>query len=224
MADYNEEANRLTIKLVYYGPAMSGKTTNLIALHDCINPTLKGEMMTLETHNDRTLFFDLLPIGFTAPSGLLIKFKLFTVPGQVQHDSTRKAVLSRADGVVFVADSQRSQSVNNGESFENLVANTARVGLEFEKLPLVVQFNKRDLDNILTEEEINERWQQAPWPLFFSSALQGIGVQQTFDALLERVYDKLDLFYALANDHQLNRPQFIASVSNDTTWTSGSKL
>src|SRR3569832_1320168 len=116
MADYDEEANRLTIKLVYYGPAMSGKTTNLMQLHDVLQPSLKGEMMTLETQGDRTLFFDLLPLGFRAPSGLLVKFKLFTVPGQVAHDGTRKAVLSRADGVVFVADSQRNQAVNNGVS------------------------------------------------------------------------------------------------------------
>ena len=147
MADFDEINQKLTLKLVYYGPAMSGKTTNLMRLHDVLQPELKGEMMTLETKNDRTLFFDLLPLGIRAPSGLLIKFKLYTVPGQVAHDSTRKAVLSRTDGVVFVADSQSTQGVNNAESFENLADNAARVGLDFERLPLVVQFNKRDLPN-----------------------------------------------------------------------------
>jgi signal recognition particle receptor subunit beta len=102
MAELDEQQRRLTLKLVYYGPALSGKTTNLMHLHDILMPELKGDMMVLETRNDRTLFFDLLPLGITAPSGLLVKLRLFTVPGQVAHDSTRKAVLSRADGVVFV--------------------------------------------------------------------------------------------------------------------------
>jgi len=123
MAELDEQRNRLTVKLVYYGPALSGKTTNLTRLHDLLSAELIGDMMTLETEGDRTLFFDLLPVGFTAPSGLLLKFKVFTVPGQVVHDGTRKAVLSRADGIVFVADSQRNQAVNNGVSFENLMAN-----------------------------------------------------------------------------------------------------
>ena len=101
----DQDTNSLTFKLVYYGPAQSGKTTNLLRLHDILSPELKGEVMTMETKDDRTLFFDLLPLGFRAPSGLLIKLRLFTVPGQVAHDGTRKAVLSRADGNVFVAAS-----------------------------------------------------------------------------------------------------------------------
>lgn len=212
MADYDEEQRRLTVKLVYYGPAQSGKTTNLMRLHDLLQPELKGEMMTLETRNDRTLFFDLLPLGFTAPSGLMIKFKLFTVPGQVQHDSTRKAVLSRADGVVFVADSQRSQSANNGESFDNLAANAARVGLDFEHLPLVVQFNKRDLADVLSEEEILDRWRQAPWPILFSVALVGDGVAETFHALLQPVYAALDRQFRLRADHDVDQAAFVAAL------------
>ena len=135
------ENNSLTFKLVYYGPAQSGKTTNLLRLHDLLAPELKGEIMTMETKDDRTLFFDLLPLGFRAPSGLLIKFRLFTVPGQIAHDGTRKAVLSRADGVVFVADAERTQETNNAESFQSLTENCGRVGHDFENLPLVVQFN-----------------------------------------------------------------------------------
>ncbi len=212
MSDFDEFSNRLTLKLVYYGPALSGKTTNLISLHDMIRPHLRGEMMSMETRGDRTLFFDLLPLGFTAPSGLLIKFKLYTVPGQVQHDSTRKAVLSRADGVVFVADSQRSQGINNGEAFENLAANAARVGLDFEKLPLVVQFNKRDLPSILEKEEILERWGEATWPLFFSTALTGEQVVETLAALLQQVYHAVDQSHALASGHGLDQEQFIAGI------------
>lgn len=209
MADYDEDANRLTIKLVYYGPAMSGKTTNLMQLHDQLRPDMKGELMTLETQGDRTLFFDLLPLGFRAPSGLLVKFKLFTVPGQVAHDGTRKAVLSRADGVVFVADSQRNQVLNNAESFENLAENAARVGLDFDAMPLVVQFNKRDLSDILSEEEIAERWQGAQWPLVFASALSGEGVSETFSQLLEPVYRHMDETYLLNIDHGLDAASFI---------------
>lgn len=209
MAIYDEENNRLIIKLVYYGPAQSGKTTNLMRLHDLLRTDLKGEIMMMETVNDRTLFFDLLPLGFKASSGLLIKFKLYTVPGQVVHDSTRKAVLSRADGVVFVADSQRTQSINNGESFANLESNAARVGIDFDNLPLVVQFNKRDLSNILSEEEIMKRWQAAPWPVLFGSALDGGGVVETFNALQAQVYDRLDEEFGFQKIHGLSRSDFV---------------
>jgi signal recognition particle receptor subunit beta len=215
MADFDEQDNKLTIKLVYYGPALSGKTTNLMRLHDLLRPDLKGDIMTLETRNDRTLFFDLLPLGFRAPSGLLVKFKLFTVPGQVAHDGTRKAVLSRADGVVFVADSQRTQGVNNSEAFENLAENAARVGLDFEKLPVVVQFNKRDLPDIVSEEEVRDRWQKTSWPLFFSTATTGEGVRETFQRLLADVYAPLDRCFGLLSTHRLGQSGFVAAVNAD---------
>lgn len=212
MAEFDETHQKITIKLVYYGPAMSGKTTNLMRLHDLLSPDLKGEIMTLETQNDRTLFFDLLPLGFRTPSGWLVKFKLYTVPGQVAHDATRKAVLSRADGVVFVADSQRSQGINNSEAFQNLEDNVCRVGLDFDTLPLVVQFNKRDLPNVLTEEEIQERWSAAPWPLVMASALIGTGVQETFVKLLEAVYPALDKNFSLRETHGTDLATFVSSV------------
>ncbi len=212
MAEFDESARRLTLKLVYYGPAQSGKTTNLMRLHDMLVPQFKGEIMVLDTHNDRTLFFDLLPLGFTAPSGLLIKFKVFTVPGQVVHDSTRKAILSRADAVAFIADSQSNQRINNAESFQNLEENVARVGLDLATLPVVVQFNKRDLKEIIPEEELIERWSAAPWPLFFSSALNGEGVAETFASLLEQLYRRIADDYALASVHGLSEAAFIQGV------------
>lgn len=174
--------------------------------------------MTMETKDDRTLFFDLLPLGFRTPTGVLVKVKLFTVPGQVQHDSTRKAVLSRADGVVFVADSQINQTINNGESFQNLTENIARVGLDLEKLPLIVQFNKRDLDNILPREEIVSRWGKAPWPLFFSIALTGPGVLQTFRQLLLQVYSRLDQRYNLSKQHNMTCNNFVASIMGNVKY------
>ncbi|SFN33723.1 hypothetical protein SAMN05660284_01243 [Formivibrio citricus] len=213
MAELSETDKRLTLKLVWYGPAQSGKTTNLMRLHDLAQPELKGEIMTLETQNDRTLFFDLLPIGLHTPTGWFVKLKLYTVPGQVMHDSTRKAVLSRADGVVFVADSQRSQSINNGAAFDNLAENANRVGLDFSILPLVVQFNKRDLPDILSEEEVRARWETAPWPLFFASALQGCGVLETFRALLAAVYRSLDGELALQTRLGLDITGFVDGLS-----------
>jgi signal recognition particle receptor subunit beta len=216
MAELDEQRNRLTVKLVYYGPALSGKTTNLTRLHDLLAPEMIGEMMTLETEGDRTLFFDLLPLGFTAPSGLLVKFKVFTVPGQVVHDGTRKALLSRTDGVIFVADSQRHQAINNGVSFENLLSNAAILGMDLETLPLVVQFNKRDLADILSDKEINDRWSKAPWPLFFASAMEGTGVLETFVALLDGIYDSLDDKFSLGSTHGLSRSAFITAAGGQS--------
>lgn len=203
---------RLTFKLVYYGPARSGKTTNLMRLHDLVAPTLKGDLMTLDTQGDRTLFFDLLPMGFVAPSGLLIKFRVFTVPGQVAHDGTRKAVLSRADGVVFVADSQLTEETNNAESFRNLAENCARVGLDFDHLPLVVQFNKRDLSPILAEDEVRQRWSGVSWPLTFATALSGIGVAETFGLLLRTLFRRFDQQLELSSRHGLDEAAFVSGI------------
>jgi len=171
--------------------------------------------MVLETKGDRTLFFDLLPMGMRCPSGLLIKIKLFTVPGQVAHDSTRKAVLSRADGVVFVADSSNNQSMNNLESFENLAANISRVGLDLDTLPVVIQFNKRDLPmaNIISEEEVLERWSATPWPIVFASALKNQGVNETYVRLLTDVYKNIDRLFSLATEHQTSETHFINSLA-----------
>lgn len=213
MSELETDSGRLTFKLVYYGPALGGKTTNLVSLHNRLGTEMKGDVMTLDTQNDRTLYFDLFPLGFRAPTGVLIKFRLFTVPGQVRHDATRKAVLSRADGVVFVADSQRTQETNNAESFQNLAENAGRVGLDFEKLPLVVQFNKRDLPDVLSEAEIVERWQAAPWPLQLASALTGQGVVETFTALLAELYDRLDPEMDFSNLLGLPKAEFIAGAT-----------
>lgn len=212
MAEYDEVQRKLIVKLVYYGPALSGKTTNLTRLHDLLRPELKGEMMVLETQNDRTLFFDLLPLGFTTPSGLLVKLKIFTVPGQVAHDSTRKAVLSRADGVAFIADSQRSQGINNGEAFDNLAENTARVGLDFDTLPLVIQFNKRDLPDVLSEDELRSRWSGTPWHLHLASALTGEGVLETFSTLLDAVFSRLDQTFHLTAQHAMTVTMFRQAI------------
>lgn len=209
MAEWIAEKSKLIVKLVYYGPALSGKTTNLMRLHDTMQGGHCGELMTFETKGDRTLFFDLLPLIIRSESGVSVKFKLYTVPGQVAHDATRKAVLSRADGVVFVADSQSSQALNNFESFDNLEKNAGRVGLDIDHLPLVVQFNKRDLPDIISQKDVLQRWAPTGLPITFSSALRGQGVIDTFRRLLVETYRHLDARYGLQNHHGIRPDHFM---------------
>jgi signal recognition particle receptor subunit beta len=211
--EYDERQQRMVLKLVYYGPAMSGKTTNLLRLHDLLSREGRGDLMVLDTTDDRTIFFDLLPFFLVAPSGLKIKIKVYTVPGQVKHDATRKAVLQRADGVVFVADSQLREQANNGSSFENLEQNLSLVGLDIDKVPLIVQFNKRDLVDIVPETDLHATWGPTGIPLYFASALRGAGVVETFAALAGLVYDRLDGRHQLQARHGLLRQTFIAQLT-----------
>ncbi|MBY6221887.1 GTP-binding protein [Marinobacter nauticus] len=214
MPDFSPDDNKLALKVVFYGPALSGKTTNLMQLHTLLNPERKGELMVLETRDDRTLFFDMLPIGLRGSSGLDLRLKLYTVPGQVQHDSTRKAVLSRADGVVFVADSQPSQQDNNAIAFGNLEENLEKVGLDIDTLPMVVQFNKRDIPGVVPEEKLQATWAGTPWsPLVMASALRGDGVLDTFRILLDRLYTIVDDEFHLDADHGISRQAFIDRLS-----------
>ncbi len=212
MAELNEREKKLIIKIVYYGPALSGKTTNLMQLHEILNPAKCGEFMVFETKGDRTLFFDFLPMLIKSESGFKIKIKLFTVPGQVEHDATRKEVLSRADCVVFVADSQTNQAINNFESFDNLEKNTARVGLDFDNLPLVIQFNKRDLKDVIAEEEILNLWQPTGLPITFGSALYGRGVKKTFEIALKQTYLRLDNIWRLKKNYSLTQEDFLKLI------------
>lgn len=209
MPEIDEKEKKMILKVVYYGPALSGKTTNLMQLHDILNPERCGEFMTLDTKGDRTLFFDLLPVMARSADGFRIKIKLFTVPGQVEHDATRKTILSRADGVVFVADSQSSQSMTNFESFDNLEKNARRVGLDIDTLPLVIQFNKRDLPDIVSEEDVLDRWEPTGLPVLFSSALYGKGVKETFDAALKSIYQSLNRQYGLAEKFAVTEQTFM---------------
>jgi len=213
--EFDPKAGKLILKLVYYGPALSGKTTNLLRLHDGLPREGRGELTVLDTQDDRTIFFDLLPFFVVAPSGLRIKVKVYTVPGQVRHDATRKAVLQRADGIVFVADSQMRESSNNAESFENLERNVALVGIEIGQLPLVIQFNKRDLSGILPEEEIRKTWDGTGLPVFCASALHGEGVLETFRELLGQTYMGLNGRIRLAEEHGLSRRDFVAAVTGE---------
>ena len=209
MIEFNEKNKKLVLKLVYYGPAMSGKTTNLLCLHDILQQEGRGELMMLDTTEDRTIYFDLLPFFYVAPSGLKIKLKVYTVPGQVRHDATRKAVLQRADGVVFIADSRYSMQAINGESFANLEQNLTLVGLDIEKLPLVVQFNKQDLTDVITKEELQSIWGPTGLPFHLASAIKGWGVIETFQSAIEGLFDGIDRKLGLQEKYQVDRADFV---------------
>ena len=213
MIEYSENEKRLVLKLVYYGPALSGKSTNLLQLHEQLARQGRGELMVLDTSGDRTIYFDLLPFFLTAPSGLKIKVKAYTVPGQVCHDATRKAVLQRADGVAFVADSRRAETQNNFASFDNLERNLAQTGLDIGTLPLVIQFNKRDLPDCLPEEEIRRTWGPTGIPVLLASAIRGTGVRETFAALARLVYDRMNARFDLARGHGLSGEEFLRQLS-----------
>lgn len=213
MIEYNEKEQRMILKLVYYGPAMSGKTTNLLQLHELLTQEGRGELMVLDTTDDRTIYFDLLPFFVVAPSGLKIKVKVYTVPGQVRHDATRKAVLQRTDGVAFIADSQICETANNLASFESLENNLSLVGLDIDSVPLVIQFNKRDLPTIVAEEDIHRTWGPTGIPVTLASAISGAGVVETFACLVGRLYDKVDSRHRLAADHGLSREEFVRMLT-----------
>ncbi len=212
MIEFDEPEKRMVLKLVYYGPALSGKTTNLLQLHELLEQEGRGDLMMLDTKDDRTIYFDLLPFFLVAPSGLRIKVKVYTVPGQVKHDATRKAVLQRADGVAFIADSQTTEVGNNVNSFENLEKNLAFVGLNIEKIPLVVQFNKRDLTDIVSKEDIKRIWGPTGIPVYMASALKGRGVVETFKHLAALTYKAIDKKHGLQEKHGLDGPTFMKQL------------
>jgi mutual gliding-motility protein MglA len=209
----NFSAREVTIKLVYYGPALSGKTTNLRALHQLTTEAGRGRLMTLETKDDRTLFFDMLPLMLRAETdrgsspGMTLRIKIFTVPGQVLHATTRRLVLQGADGVAFIADSQISETEHNAASFLDLRQNLKDLGLNPRELPLVIQFNKRDLDRVRSDEEISALAGKGREPVFKASAVSGHGVLETFFGLLHLTWAKLD------GEHQLARMMGLDSTA-----------
>jgi mutual gliding-motility protein MglA len=192
-------AREVTVKLVYYGPALSGKTTNLVSLHGKAGADAKGRLMTLETRDDRTLFFDLLPLTFRSNEGdVSLRIKLFTVPGQPIHTATRKLVLQGADGVALIADSRRSETENNAASFLDLRENLRQNGADVSSLPLVIQFNKRDLPDIRPDDELARIAARGKEPVFRAVAKDGLGVVETFLGLLHLTWLTLDRTHDLS--------------------------
>ncbi len=187
MSFINYSSREINCKIVYYGPGLCGKTTNLQFIYNKTNPDLKGKMISLATETERTLFFDFLPLALGQIRGFKTRFHLYTVPGQVFYDASRKLILKGVDGVVFVADSQIERMEANLESLDNLKLNLAEQGCELEKTPYIVQYNKRDLPNAAPLDEIRKLLNPTGAPDFEACATVGQGVFETLTAVARSV-------------------------------------
>lgn len=179
MSFVNYHTKEINCKIVYYGPGLGGKTTNIQYIYQKTASDNKGQMVTLNTENERTLFFDFLPLDLGTIRGFKTRFHLYTVPGQVFYEASRKLILRGVDGVIFVADSQVERMESNVESLENLRSNLELQGYDIEKLPLVMQWNKRDLPNIVSTADMEKKLNLLDSPSFEGIATQGVGVFET---------------------------------------------
>ncbi|SOD04154.1 hypothetical protein SAMN05216486_12811 [bacterium JGI 053] len=191
MSLVNYSTREITSKIVYYGPGRSGKTTNLQYIYGQVPEDRRGRMVSLATETDRTLFFDFLPLDLGTISGFQTRFQLYTVPGQVYYDATRKLVLQGADGVVFVADSQRAQADENVDSFRNLQVNLLEQGVDPRQIPIVLQYNKRDLPEVMGVDELDDLLNYRDLPRYEARALAGAGVFDTLRGISEQVLRRL---------------------------------
>jgi mutual gliding-motility protein MglA len=187
----NYSTREITCKIVYYGPGRSGKTTNLQYVHARVPTERKSQMVSLATETDRTLFFDFLPVDLGTVSGFRTRLQLYTVPGQVYYNATRKLVLRGVDGVVFVADSQPDQAAENVESLKNLFANLLEQEADVREMPLVLQYNKQDLPGVLSVEALDDALNFRGVPAFPAAAVNGTGVFDTLRAISELVLRSL---------------------------------
>ena len=192
MALFNYANREITAKIVYYGPGVCGKTTSLEYVHERIAPSQRGRLLSLATETDRTIFFDLLPLKLGEIRGFKIRFQLYTVPGQVKYNKTRKLVLQGADAIVFVADSQKSRREANIESFKNLQENLREQNRRLEDIPLVYEFNKRDLPDLLSIEELNKQLNLANLPYFSTIATKGVGVMESLEAISKQALQDME--------------------------------
>jgi signal recognition particle receptor subunit beta len=195
MVLFNYSTKELTAKVVYYGPGLCGKTTNLQWIHDKVPIKNKGKMLSLATETDRTLFFDFLPIEIGTIRGMRTRIQLYTVPGQVFYNATRRMVLKGADCLVFVVDSQEPMLDASIESFENLRQNLEANEIDAEQIPMVLQYNKRDLPNALPIEILNERMNPHGYPFYEAVAVKGIGVEETLKGVTKLVFKSLAAKY-----------------------------
>ncbi len=191
MSFINYSSREINCKIVYYGPGLCGKTTNLQYVYAKTNPEAKGKMISLATETERTLFFDFLPLSLGEIRGFKTRFHLYTVPGQVFYDASRKLILKGVDGVVFVADSQIERMEANLESMENLRTNLSEHGYELDRVPFVVQYNKRDLQNVASVEELRRLLNPRGVPDFEAVAPMGVGVFDTLKAVAKGVLQEL---------------------------------
>ena len=194
MALVNHTTREINAKIVYYGPGLCGKTTNIHLIYHRITPGMRGKLISLSTETDRTLFFDFLPIELGTVMNYKVRFHLYTVPGQVFYNATRKLVLKGADGVIFVADSQRAMLDADLESIANLHENFAEQGVNLAEFPMVIQYNKRDLPDILSIEELNAALNPGSVPFFEAIATNGQGVLKTFTAVSKLVLQDMQKY------------------------------
>jgi hypothetical protein len=211
MAQFNEESRELAVKVVYYGPALSGKTTNLQALYQKMDPKVRGRLMTLDTKDDRTLFFDMMPVFFRTPGGVKVKIKLYTVPGQVMHESTRRIVLQGSDAVAFVADARRSEAASTLAYWTDMLRNLEANGLDPRTLPIVIQKNKLDLPDV-REDDFSDLQKPPKVPVVPAKAIQGEGVLETLGALLSLCFRDLDRSLGLSKRFALSEKDFLGAV------------
>ncbi len=190
MVTINYAFREISCKIVYYGPGLSGKTTNLQYVHDRVPSKSRGDLISLATEADRTLFFDFLPIHVGDIAGFATKFQLYTVPGQVFYNATRKLVLRGVDGIVFVADSQTAKMDENIESLTNMFENLRENGIDPADIPIVLQYNKRDLPDIVSIEELQKQLNPSGWPYSEASAVSGIGVFDTLKRITKMVLEQ----------------------------------
>ena len=236
MVLFNYATKEITAKIVYYGPGLCGKTTNLQFIYESLPSNHKSKMLSLSTKTDRTLFFDFLPLDLGKIRGMRTKLQLYTVPGQVYYNSTRQLVLKGADGVVFVADSQESALDGNLESIQNLEDNLKRQGAKIRDVPLVIQYNKRDLANALPVKKLNQEINKLDAPFFESVATTGVGVEETLNGVTQLVLSNLVKKYGLEGTEPIDRdvqilnpptPESVAAASlwdeEDPTLPLGSK-
>jgi signal recognition particle receptor subunit beta len=193
MSSINFATREISCKVVYYGPGLSGKTTNLQVIHQKMPQDKRTDMVSLATEGDRTLFFDFLPLNLGDIKGFKTRFQLYTVPGQVYYNSTRKLVLRGVDGIVFVADSQRSRQAENLESLQNLRQNLQDYGMDLDDMPFVLQYNKRDMDNVFTLDELNAELNPRNVPFFPATAHNGKGVVTTLKTIAMLVIEKFNV-------------------------------
>lgn len=213
MAQIDFQRREIAVRLVYYGPALSGKTTNLQALHARMDPKKRGHLLSLDTKDDRTLFFDLLPLSVKSATGVTVKVKLFTVPGQVIHNTTRRLVLQGCDGVVFVADSRVSETPANNEAFVNLKQNLRENGIDPATTPIAIQFNKRDLPGIRSDADLARIAARGKEPVFAAVATRGEGVIETFLGLVNAVWISLDKKLGLGSTHGVKREELLSQLA-----------
>jgi signal recognition particle receptor subunit beta len=212
MVQFNADTREIAVKVVYYGPALSGKTTNLQALFQKIDPKVRGRLMTLDTKDDRTLFFDMMPVFFRTKAGVKVKLKLYTVPGQVMHESTRRIVLQGTDAVAFVADSRRSEAAPTLAYWNNMLKNLEANGLDYRTLPIVIQMNKRDLEDARGEDELGDLLRVIQPPILPAVAIRGEGVVETLHAVLQLCYRSLDRQFGLESQWQVSEREFLGQI------------